>query len=116
MAAKGHKHNPKTRLPEELPIKVTTESGVLLECLSGNIARPQFFRGCSQPEQKGSKMTADDIRKNKNHPEMKPGLKRTLQGILERLKEGMDEIADGLRPANPQRVPIPLPVWRPRRR
>jgi hypothetical protein len=61
-------------------------------------------------------MSPEDARKQKNRPQQKSGLKRTLEGVLERLREGLEELANGLIPAQPQRVPIPIPVRRTRRR
>ncbi len=60
-------------------------------------------------------MSPDDASKQKNRQQPKPGLRRTLEGVLERLREGLEELADGLRP-QPQPVPIPIPVRRPGRR
>jgi hypothetical protein len=44
------------------------------------------------------------------------GLQRALEGILERLRQGVEEIAKGLNPNRPQPVPIPIPVEQRRRR
>ena len=64
-------------------------------------------------------MRSDDNRKQKG-PQTKQGLKRTLEGIIERLREGLDELAEvlerGLRPSEPQPIPIPVPTRRPRSR
>jgi hypothetical protein len=67
------------------------------------------------PGQKGMYMSPEDNRKQKSHPQNKTGFKRTLEGVLERLRDGLDELAEGLRP-RPQPVPIPVPIDRPRRR
>lgn len=63
-------------------------------------------------------MSPDETRKQKGHPQQKNGLRRTLEGVLERLREGLDELGEGLRPDRPQPVPIPIPipVRQPRRR
>ncbi len=61
-------------------------------------------------------MSPDDVHKQKNHRQPKPGLKQVLEGVLERLREGLNDIAEGLRPQEPQPIPIPIPVQRPRRR
>lgn len=68
------------------------------------------------PDEKGNKMSPESIRKHKGQPQSKNGLKETLENILGRLREGLDEVAENLRPARPQPVPIPIPVRRPRRR
>lgn len=60
-------------------------------------------------------MSPEDARKQKNHQPTKGGLRRTLEGVLERLREGLDSLLDGFRP-QPQPVPIPVPTRRPRRR
>jgi hypothetical protein len=54
----------------------------------------------------------DDDKKKKRS---KPTLQRVLEGILDRLREGMEEIAQGLNPSRPQPQPIPIPVNRRRR-
>ncbi len=62
-------------------------------------------------------MNSDENRKQKSLPQKNSsGLQRTLQGLLERLREGLDTMAKGLRPEQPQPVPIPIPVYRPKRR
>lgn len=61
-------------------------------------------------------MSPEDVRKKQNHPQPKRGLKQVLEGVVERLREGMEELARGLNPQEPQPVPIPVPVNRPRRR
>ena len=43
------------------------------------------------------------------------GLQQTLEGILERLRQGMEEIMKGMNPNRPQPVPIPIPLERRRR-
>ena len=64
-------------------------------------------------------MSPEETRKDK-HRQQKPGFKRTLEGIVERLREGLEELGEdlgrGLRPARPQPIPIPIPALRPRRR
>lgn len=57
-------------------------------------------------------MNPEDRSKHKPHPQQKTGLTQALEGVLERLREGLDELADGLRPQQPQRVPVPVPVRR----
>lgn len=44
-----------------------------------------------------------------------PGVQRTLEGILERLRQGLEELAGQLA-QRPQPVPIPVPVHRRSRR
>lgn len=61
-------------------------------------------------------MDTKDSRKPKSYPQPKQGLKHTLEGVLDRLREELDELASGFRPKDPQLVPIPIPVQRPRRR
>ena len=58
-------------------------------------------------------MSPYDARKQKNNQPPKSGIRRTLEGVLERLREGLDSLADGFRP-QPQPVPIPIPIDRPR--
>jgi hypothetical protein len=58
-------------------------------------------------------MTKDEISKQKRRPQQKTDLKRTLQGILERMREGMEELTGGLQPV---RQPIPIPAVNRRRR
>jgi hypothetical protein len=60
-------------------------------------------------------MSPEYNRKQKNQ-QPKSGFRRTLDGVLERLREGLEDLAEGLRPAQPQPIPIPVPVNRPRRR
>lgn len=43
------------------------------------------------------------------------GLQGALEGILERLRQGLEEIARGLSNDRPQPVPIPVPTERRRR-
>lgn len=59
-------------------------------------------------------MSLEEARKQKNQPQHKDG--NPLEGILERLREGLDELLNGLKPAQPQPVPIPIPIEYPRRR
>jgi hypothetical protein len=65
-------------------------------------------------------MRPNDPRKNKSRPKPNQGLKQTLEGILEGLRDGLDqlveELARGLQPKEPELIPIPIPVDRPRRR
>jgi hypothetical protein len=61
-------------------------------------------------------MSPENIRKQKGQPQSKNGLKQTLENILGRLRDGLDEVAESLQPARPQPVPIPIPVRRQRRR
>ena len=61
-------------------------------------------------------MSPEEFRKQKSRPQPKTGLKQALEGVVERLREGLEEIARGLNAAQPQRVPIPIPVNRLRRR
>jgi hypothetical protein len=61
-------------------------------------------------------MSPDPVDKQKRYPQPRKGLKNALEGIVERLRDGLQGIADGLRSERPQRVPIPVPVYRPRRR
>lgn len=51
-----------------------------------------------------------------NQPKHKRPLKRSLDHILERLREGMENLVDGLQTVRPQPVPIPVPVRKTRRR
>ncbi|GAP07330.1 MAG TPA: hypothetical protein DEQ80_03435 [Anaerolinea thermolimosa] len=44
------------------------------------------------------------------------GMQRTLEGILERLRQGLEELAGQLTQRPPQPVPIPIPVHRRSRR
>jgi hypothetical protein len=37
------------------------------------------------------------------------GLQRALEGFLERMRQGMDELARSLAPQRPQPQPIPIP-------
>lgn len=60
-------------------------------------------------------MSQEDVRKQQRQGGQKSGVKQVLDGVVERLREGLEEILDGLR-AKPQPVPIPIPVNRPRRR
>ena len=60
-------------------------------------------------------MSPEDTHKQKNHPQSKPGWWRALEGILERLGEGFEDIARGLQP-QPKPIPIPVPTRQPRRR
>ena len=53
----------------------------------------------------------DDKKKKRS----KSPFQRMLEGILDRLREGMEEIAQGLNPQRPQPQPIPIPVNRRRR-
>lgn len=46
----------------------------------------------------------------------KSGLQRALEGILERWRDELDGILQGLTPPTPQPVPIPVPVPTYRRR
>lgn len=80
-------------------------------CLPGAYAFGRHVTGL-----KGKIMNPDDTRKRKNHPQAGKGLKEALEGVLERLREELDELAQGLRPRQPQPVPIPVPVRRPGRR
>jgi len=44
------------------------------------------------------------------------GLQRALEGILERLRQGLEEIANGLNNnRRPEPIPLPIPVDRRRR-
>jgi hypothetical protein len=43
------------------------------------------------------------------------GLQRALEGILERLRQGLEEIANGLNGNRPEPIPLPVPVDRRRR-
>ena len=61
-------------------------------------------------------MSPEDRRKQKPHPQHKSGWTNTLEDVLERLREGLDELARGLQPQQRQRVPIPVPTHRPTRR
>lgn len=48
----------------------------------------------------------------------RPDLQRTLEGILERLRHGMDGLLDSLvrGRTEPQPIPVPIPVPVPQRR
>jgi hypothetical protein len=60
-------------------------------------------------------MSKDDVRKQKGQARKESGVKETLEGMLDRLREGLEEILGSLRPSQPQ--PVPIPVYnRPRRR
>ncbi len=61
-------------------------------------------------------MSPDDRRKQKPQPQQKSGWTNALEDVLERLREGLDELARGLQPEQRQRVPIPVPSRRPSRR
>ncbi len=61
-------------------------------------------------------MSPEDTRKPKNRQQPKPSFREVLDRVLEGLREGLDGLAEGLRPPQPQPVPIPIPVRRPRRR
>jgi hypothetical protein len=58
-------------------------------------------------------MNPGNSRKQKQQPHGKTGIKQVLEGILDRLREGLDELADELRPRQPEPIPIPVPVRRP---
>ncbi len=60
-------------------------------------------------------MSPDNQVKNKKQPE-KPGFQRALEDLLERLRRGMEELANPLNPNRPQPQPIPVPVLQRRRR
>ncbi len=59
---------------------------------------------------------ADQTRPKANPP--RPGIEKTLDGILERLRQGLEELAGRLSPGRPQPqpIPVPLPPLRRRRR
>jgi len=59
--------------------------------------------------------TAD--RDGKAKKSSKPGLQRALEGILERMREDLLGLLDGMKAPQPQPapVPVPLPVYRRRR-
>ena len=61
-------------------------------------------------------MSPEERMKNKKASQ-RPGLQRALEGILERLRQGLEELANELsnRP-QPQPIPIPLPSQRRRRK
>jgi hypothetical protein len=56
-------------------------------------------------------MGTADTRKNKKNPG--PGLRRSVDELLERLRQGLDQLFPQ---PEPQRVPVPIPVPLPRRR
>lgn len=51
----------------------------------------------------------------KNQQPSRQGLQGALEGILDRLRQGLEEIARGLNNDRPQPVPIPVPADRRRR-
>lgn len=57
---------------------------------------------------------ADQNKKRKN--DVHPGFQRSLEGILERLRRGLEELANSLAPSQPQPQPIPIPPTLRRRR
>ena len=60
-------------------------------------------------------MSLDDRKKNKKAGPF-PGFQRALEGILERLRQGMEELANELSQNRPQPQPIPIPLPTQRRR
>jgi len=61
-------------------------------------------------------MSPDTNSKSKKRRQSQDKLNRTLEELLERLRKGLDNLADGLRSPGPQPVPIPIPARRSRRR
>lgn len=59
-------------------------------------------------------MSPEESRKQQN--KQRPSLPRVIEDLLERLREGLEQVAEELRPREPQPVRIPVPVERPRRR
>ena len=59
--------------------------------------------------------TADRDGKSKKHN--KPSLQRTVEGILEQMRDDLQGLVDSLTPRKPQPAPIPIPspVYRRRR-
>lgn len=60
-------------------------------------------------------MSPDERRKNKKAGPF-PGFQRALEGILERLRQSLEELANELTPNRPQPQPIPIPLPTQRRR
>jgi hypothetical protein len=54
-------------------------------------------------------------RNNKTKKQNKPNLQDTLEGILERMREDLLGMLNGLKSPQLQPIPIPLPVYRRRR-